>query len=145
MPFFAVYFQNIGKHSILIAMKKTLLLIPAALLLTSCINHSFSGTRRGAVSSYISGKISSKYDFCAGSDIFEFEVTKEQSLVVKCEVTTKSGEINFSISPKGGLSLFATSTTEDGKYDVELPEYGKYKITINMNSHSGSYLFDWSK
>ena len=126
-------------------MKKTLLLIPAVFLLTSCINSSFSGTRRGSISNYYSGHIESKYDFCNGSEIFEFDVKKEQSLIIKCELTTKSGEINFSISPKGGLSLFATSTTEDGKYDVELPDYGKYKITINMNSHSGSYLFDWSK
>ncbi|MCQ2911997.1 MAG: hypothetical protein MJ190_00540 [Bacilli bacterium] len=126
-------------------MKKSLLLIPATFLLTSCVNSSFSGTRRGAISSYYSGHIESKYEYCDGSGIFEFEVKKDQALIIKCEITTKSGEINFSVSPKGQNSIFAKSTTEDNKYDVELPDYGKYKITINMNSHSGSYLFDWTK
>lgn len=126
-------------------MKKSLVLIPAAFLLTSCINSSFSGTRRGSISNYYSGHIESKYDFCDGSEIFEFEVNKDQSLIIKCEITTKSGEINFSVSPKGQNSIFAKSTTENSDYDIELPDYGKYKITVNTNSHSGSYLFDWTK
>ena len=126
-------------------MKKFLLLIPATFLLTSCVNSSFSGIRRGAISNYYSGHIESTYEYCDGSEIFEFEVKKDQALIIKCEITTKSGEINFSVSPKGQNSIFARSTTEDNKYDVELPDYGKYKITINMNSHSGSYLFDWTK
>lgn len=126
-------------------MKKSLMLIPTLLLLTSCVNHSFSGSRRGAVSSYYSGHIDCKYDYFNGSEIFEFEVKKDQSLIMKCEITSKTGEINFSICQKGQDSLFARSIEENYHYDIQLPDYGKYKLTINANSHSGSYLFDWKK
>lgn len=126
-------------------MKKSLLIIPAAFLLASCVNSKFAGTRRGAKTSYYTGHIESKYDYCDGSEIYEFQVVKGQALTVKCEITTKSGEINFSITQKGEDSLFATSTTEDKEYSIDLPDYGDYKITVNTNEHSGSYLFDWSK
>lgn len=138
-------FLTAVKICIFIVMKKALLIIPTTLLLASCVNSRFSGSRKGSVSSYYSGHIECKYDLSDGSEIFEFEVTKEQALTIKCSITTKSGEINFSICPKGENSLFARSTTENNEYSVDLPDYGNYKITVNTNSHSGGYVFDWAK
>lgn len=120
-----------------------LLLLPTALLLAGCVESTYSGLRVGCVSSTTDTSIKCEYQKDDGSAIYRFTV--KDSLLLKCDIKTTSGEINFSVSPKDKDSIFARSLTENGSFDIELPSLGDYKIVVNTNSHSGSYCFDWAK
>ena len=123
--------------------KKSLFLILPLFLLTSCIEESYEGLRVGCTRSLNGTSIKCNYHSDNGSAIYKIAVKKVP--VIKAEIKTVSGEINFSISPKGQESIFARSVTEDASFNIELPDLGEYKIVVNTNNHSGSYVFDWSK
>ena len=122
-------------------MKKHLAIIPGIILLSSCVNQTFSGFRTGAITNTTDHSVSSEHSLCNGVGTYSFSA--KENTFVRCIIKTKSGEINFSISPIGKDSIFARSLTEDGEYNVDLPSTGKYKIVVNANFHSGSYYFSW--
>lgn len=129
-------------------MKKTLkavLSLSTTLLLSSCNSVVWSGVRIGCVSNLEDGHINAQYSKFDGSAIYTIEVKEKHALSITCDIKTTSGELNYSICKVGEDSLYATSVTSDNLYVCELPEYGKYKITVNANSHSGSYEFTWIK
>lgn len=123
---------------------KGFIFISTILMAVGCHVNSSSFVMR--VSNSTSTHFSSRHHKFNGSVKYIIDVKEgKHDLVLKVNITTSSGEINYSISPIDGDALYAYSTIEDVEKEYVLPNYGRYKIVLNGNDHEGSYNFSWAK
>lgn len=130
-------------------MKKVLclLLVAAmALPLTGCDEALVSsGTTFMCVSNQTSESFSMSYEQFDGMKQYRLK-TRQDHTTVRVDVETESGSLSVKVTAADGRDelTYVAENLQTGSYAFEVPNAGKYTVTVTADEHSGSFSFDWS-
>ena len=73
----------------------------------------------------------------AGEFSFELEISKPVTLIISC--TTKEGELDMEIEDGRGQEIFEKEDIRTGDYRVKIDSPGTYRVSCEMDDHTGSF------
>lgn len=68
---------------------------------------------------------------------FELEISEPVTLTLSC--VTKEGELDMEIEDKYGEEIFEEEDIRTGDYEVRIDSPGKYRVSCEMDDHTGSF------
>ncbi len=111
---------------------------------TSVVHYNMVCTSDKVTSS--STKVDVTYVGATGTTVISFNVKQTSSdLLLKCDFTVDSGTINIDLLYDNSEQVHSSVVQKSSKFDVTLKEYGRYKMTLKLESFTGEYHFNWAK
>lgn len=104
------------------------------LLLTSCREASFDGSRTGNDSQFLM-----EYSVFNSSDAQELELEKED--VIDVEVVSDAGEVSITIQKEDEEPVYEGHDVPTGAFQVKVKDGGTYTVTVTGEHAEGSVSF----
>lgn len=123
-------------------MKRFLILLLTALLLTGCVSGSYVTKR--SVANQNSHSFSMRYNYFNGTKVYTINA-KEENLAVKVDIQSDSGDLAITIAKDGEAPAYTGNQIPTSSFTVYLKEPGKYTVTVTAQKHCGSFSLDWGK
>lgn len=92
-----------------------------------------------------STKVDATYVDATGTTVISFNVKQTSNdLLLKCDFTVDKGKINVDLLYDNSEQVYRGVFQESSKIDVTFKEYGRYKMTVKLESFSGEHHFNWA-
>ena len=133
-------------------MKNYLKIIPVFLavpFLLSCRNSTYVSKlmtyELGSTTKMGSGYISYSCQKADGSATYHFTIKDSQSLEMTVKYTVELGALTVTALDKDGTEIHHSIIVEDTEEQISFPDYGSYKIRVDLDEFKGTYRMDWKK
>lgn len=91
------------------------------------------------------GYISYSCDKADGSATYHFTIKDSQSLEMTVKYTVELGALTVTALDKDGAKIHHSIIVEDTEEQISFPDYGSYKIRVDLDEFKGTYRMDWKK
>lgn len=120
-------------------------LLPILLLLISFVSFigCSSGIEIGSSGDNTVTSTTMSYYLFSGTKTRRITVEKDKPVNVACEIETKGGSLDLSITDKDGNSSYTGQDLDTSSFVVTLEEEGNYDLLIKTKSHKGSFHVSW--
>ena len=82
---------------------------------------------------------------CNGETVYEIKVKENTELNIYGTAKIDSGSLTFLVTDVSEEQKYYQNVFEEGRdYQIPVPEYGKYHISITYNDFKGSYKLTWN-
>ena len=79
-----------------------------------------------------------------GREQYTIHVPDGEELAVRVSILNQNGSLSLTIGKRDHAPVYTGNVMESGTFTVYLRESGDYSVTVDTNSHEGSYSLDWS-
>lgn len=128
-------------------MKRFLIALLAAAMLLMLAGCEFSsGMKLMCVETSTSTSWKMSYSKFTGTERETIRTTEPDTRVT-VQVVTNAGSLNLKVTPADDpdRTLYQGTDMPTCEFTFNIPEAGKYTVTVTADDHEGSYVLDWSK
>jgi hypothetical protein len=116
----------------------TAVLASLTLCVSGCEDFSFMSFETSGINSIKKTHLISSED-----ETRSFTLSEKETCVVSFDIETNDGEVDITLVNANGDVFYSGNDVPTSAFTVNLSETGKYTLTVQPNSHSGSLDILW--